>query len=160
MTSLKEIPFLDLRKPGFSTRSQAVLDAREQHWCAKTPFGFAVLRHREVGLLLRDKRLRQGSYAWPDINGLHGSFADFWKRSVISKEGDTHRMLSGIAMPALAPEFIDSLKPQFDGIADGLVTDLRNHSTCEFMEDFSIPFAGKAICALLGTNIGDWHQLS
>lgn len=160
MTVGSEIPYLDFRASGFSTRSKSVRDARDRHWCAQTPFGYAVLRHREVGLLLRDKRLRQGSYAWPEINGLRGSFAEFWSRSVISKEGETHRKLRSIAMPALAPEFIETLKPEFDRISDGLIADLRNNETCEFMRDFSVPFAGLAICALLGLDNEHWDTLS
>ncbi len=75
----EEIPYLNFLQDGFSTRSADVIEARNQNWCARTPLGLAVLRHRPVGILLRDKRLRQGSYAWPDVNGLAGTFAQFWK---------------------------------------------------------------------------------
>lgn len=154
------LPFLDFQAPGFSTRSQEVIDARKSGWCAKTPYGYAVLRHRDVGTLLRDKRLRQGSYAWPQTNGLTGSFAEFWSRSIISTEGETHKQLRMLAMPALAPDYIESLKPKFDKISADLVDRLKAKNTCEFMEDFSIPFAGKAICTLLNLDPEDWHQLS
>ena len=92
-----QLPFLDLASPDFSTRSQVVRDARSKNWCARTPYGLAVLRHREVGLLLRDRRLRQGSHSWPDTNDLQGSFAQFWKRSVIGQEGDLHKSLRRLA---------------------------------------------------------------
>ena len=55
------LPFLDITRPGFSTKSDEVLKARETSWCAETPFGFAVLRHRQAGMLLRDRRLREPS---------------------------------------------------------------------------------------------------
>lgn len=155
-----QIPYLDFLEPGFSTRSQEVLDARQKNWCARTPFGLAILRHREVGLLLRHKQLRQGSYAWPEKNGLKGSFAEFWKRSIISQEGENHRKLRNLAMPALAPEFIQTLKPSFDEIARSLTAKLGQTNSCEFMEEFSIPFAGQAICALLGMDLRDWRQIS
>ena len=155
-----ELPFLDFQAPGFSTRSHEVLQARNRHWCARTPFGLAVLRHREVGLLLRDKRLRQGSYAWPSINNLQGSFAEFWSRSVISTEGETHRKLRNLAVPCLTPEFIESLKPEFDRISASLCERLRRANQCEFMQDFSVPFAGLAICALLELDDEHWEPLS
>ena len=60
-----ELCYLDFEKEGFSTKSEDVKAARE-HWCARTPYGYAVLSHHHVGHLLRDKRLRQGSYAWPE----------------------------------------------------------------------------------------------
>ena len=63
-----EAPFLDLANPEFSIRSPAVREARAQNWYARTSYGIAILRHAEVGALLRDARLRQGSYKWPAHN--------------------------------------------------------------------------------------------
>ncbi|MEM7506050.1 MAG: cytochrome P450 [Pseudomonadota bacterium] len=160
MTKAANLPFLDLASTAFSTRGPEVVAARDAHWCARTPFGLAVLRHREVGQLLRDRRLRQGSYAWPEKTGLQGSFAEFWKRSVISQEGETHRQLRALALPALAPEFVTALTPRFDEIAEDLASGLCNATPVEFMEQFSIPFAGQAIAILLGMAPGEWREIS
>ncbi len=154
------IPFLDLSDPAFSTRSQAVLEARAGHWCARTPYGLAVLRYREVGLLLRDRRLRQGSHAWPQTNGLEGRFADFWRNSVISHEGTDHRALRDLIVPVLNDDFIARLRPVFAKIAGDLCDRLAETGRCEFQEAFSIPFAGQAICAVLGLPLSDWPQIS
>ena len=116
----ESLPFLNLTDPSFSTKGPEITSARDDNWYAETPFGLAVLHYREVGLLLRDKRLRQGSYAWPDKNQLEGSFAEFWKRSIISREGKDHRVLRDLAIPSLSEDFIDSLIPQFDAAADTL----------------------------------------
>lgn len=152
------VKFLDFDAPDFSTRGNGVLSARAESWCARTRFGWAVLRHREAGLLLRDKRLRQGSHAWPQIMGLEGSFAEFWQRSIISLEGEPHRALRMLAMQALAPEFVNSLIPQFEQTAAGLLDGLQMESSCEFINDFTHPFAGRAVTTLLGLPAGeaDW----
>lgn len=144
------LPFLDLADPGFSTRSAAVLAARAHGWCARTPFGLAVLRHRQAGQLLRDRRLRQGSHAWPATCGLTGSFAAFWGRSVISTEGEAHKRLRRIAQAALAEDWITSLKPQFGECAAALVAELPRAGGFDFMDQFADPFAGRAIALLLG----------
>lgn len=155
-----DLPFLDLASTAFSTRGAEVRAARAAHWCARTPYGLAVLRHREVGQLLRDRRLRQGSYAWPEKTGLAGSFAEFWTRSVISQEGDAHRRLRALALPALAPDFIAALIPHFDRIAEDLAQAMPAATHVEFMEAFSIPFAGQAIAILLGMEATEWRQIS
>ncbi|KMW57780.1 putative cytochrome P450 hydroxylase [Candidatus Rhodobacter oscarellae] len=142
------LPFLDLTAEGFSTRSPEVLAAREAHWCAQTPFGLAVLRHREAGQLLRDRRLRQGSHAWPETMGLTGSFARFWSDSVIGQEGAAHKALRLAAQTALAPNWIARLVPQFEATATRLAEALPD--PCEFIADFTEPFAGRAITTLLG----------
>ena len=154
-----DIPFLDPASPEFSTRSEKVKHARARHWCARTPYGLAVLRHREVGLLLRDKRLRQGSHNWPDTNGLSGGFADFWKRSIIGQEGVLHTRLRRAAIAALAPDFVESLVPKFDELSAQLASNLAATDRCEFMQDFARPYAGQAICVLLGLTPQEWKRV-
>ena len=144
------IPFLDFDAPGFSTRGANVLSARKASWCARTPYGLAVLRHREAGQLLRDRRLRQGSYAWPETKGLSGSFAAFWSRSIIGQEGAAHKAQRRLAQDALSRDFITGLIPQFESTARDLADGLAEQEVCEFIRDFSHPFAGRAVTTLLG----------
>ncbi|MEM9814276.1 MAG: cytochrome P450, partial [Pseudomonadota bacterium] len=143
-----ELPFLDLTAPGFSTRGPEVLAARDAHWCARTPSGLAVLRHREAGLLLRDRRLRQGSFAWPERQGLTGPFAEFWTRSIIAEEGPRHKALRRIARAALSDPFVEALIPDFETAAARLVDPLPPRF--DMIEAVSEPFAGQAICLILG----------
>lgn len=153
-------PYLNFADPAFSTRSAAVRAARDAHWCAETPYGLAVLRWREVGLLLRDRRLRQGSHAWPAKTGLAGSFADFWTRCVIGREGAHHQRLRNLIAPVLTEDYVARFIPVFDRIADDLCTRLRGSTQAEFMSAFSTPFAGRAIVHLLGMPDEDWDWVS
>lgn len=145
---MQELPYLDLTAPDFSTRGPEVQAARAAHWCARTPFGLAVLRHRQAGQILRDRRFRQGSHDWPRKMSLHGSFADFWMRSVISLEGDSHKLQRRAAQAALSEDFVLGLRGGFEEIAKDLLADLPE--TFDFVEQFSEPFAGRAIALLLG----------
>lgn len=154
------LPYLDLADPAFSTRSEDVLAARAQSWCARTPYGFAALRWREVGALLRDRRLRQGSWSWPERHGMSGPFTAFWSRSVIGCEGETHRRLRDLAVPVLSEDFVASLTPAFENIAADLCAPLRERETCEFQSAFAVPFAGRAVVELLGMDGADWENVS
>ncbi len=160
MTDAATPSFLDLSAQGFSTRSNAVAAARAAHWCARTPYGLAVLRHQQVGRLLRDRRLRQGSHGWPRRHGMTGVFTDFWERSVIGREGDHHRCLRRLATDALSRDFVDALKPDFDRIAAEQVGVFDETGRLEFMEAFAIPFAGKAIAVLIGIGAENWREIS
>lgn len=160
MTDAASLPYLDLHDPTFSTRGPEVQAARAAHWCARTPFGLAVLRHRQAGQLLRDRRLRQGSHTWPETMGLEGPFADFWQNSLISLEGDAHKRLRALAVPTLSPDFICALEPNFDEIAGDLSARLSRSGRAEFMAAFATPFAGRAICALLAIADADWPEVA
>jgi len=100
--------------------------------------------------LLRDRRLRQGSYAWPQIMELSGPFAAFWTRSIISQKGPAHKAQRRLALSALSADFIDGLVPEFEASARALVQPLAGAAQCEFVSAFSEPFAGQAIATLLG----------
>ncbi len=154
------LPFLNIASPAFSTRSDDVRRARETSWCARTPYGLAVLRHREAGELLRDRRVRQGSHAWPEANGLTGSFAEFWKRSVISQEGETHKALRSITSSALSREFVGSLTPAFSQMARDILAGISGKDSFEFMGEFANPFAGRAMCRLLGLPAEVWPSIA
>jgi cytochrome P450 len=152
--------FLNFSSNDLSTRSDEVYEARQANWYAHTPYGLCILRHSEAGQLLRDRRLRQGSYSWTLRNGMQGSFGEFWQRSIISQEGPIHKQMRNIMVPALSPEFIEALRPQFYEAAESLIQPLMSKTTCEFMSEFTIPFAGKAICALLGLSMDDWATIA
>lgn len=150
------LPHLDMDRPGFSTRGPEVHAARDASWVATTPYGLAILRHAEAGRILRDRRFRQGSHAWPDTVGLTGSFAAFWTRSVIGMEGVQHKSVRRVAQTALSPDWIENLRPTFRAHAETLAP----QGTVDFMDAFAGPFAGHAICTLLGLPMDHWRSLS
>lgn len=154
------LPYLDLADPAFSTRGPEVLAARKAHWCAVTPYGLAVLRHREVGLILRDRRFRQGSHSWPDTVGIKGAFAEFWRQSVIGQEGPAHRRMRALALPALSEDYVRGLAPSFARSARALCAQLRQRDHAEFQADFSDPFTGQVMAALLGLEEDEWPAIA
>ncbi len=111
-------------------------------------------------MILRDRRLRQGSFNWPELQGLTGSFVEFWRRSVIGQEGEAHKALRNIAVPSLAPEYVDTLSPTFENIAASLIAGFQGQSDIELMREFALPFAGQAICTLMGKDRGEWAVMA
>lgn len=84
------------------------------------------------------------------MQGLQGSFAEFWTRSVISQEGARHKTLRRAVLDALSADFVLSLVPDFTKIATDLVKNTPLGTEFEFVSKFSEPFAGQAITTLLG----------
>lgn len=155
-----DIPYLNLDDPTFSIRSKAVRDAREKGWYARTPYGLAILRYAEVGELLRDPRLRQGSHKWPAHNNATGSFADWWIRMLLNRIGDDHARLRRLANPAFSPKLIATLQPQFQSIANELIDAFGKRGHCEFMSEFSEPYATRVICSLFNLPHSEWRELA
>ena len=126
-------------------------EARTRSWYARTPYGLAVLRHKEMGQLLTHKSLIQGSHAWPALNGVtSGVFADWWNTSILVTEGDDHWRLRKLVNPAFSPKIVKALMPQFERIANDLADGFIARGSCDFMAEFADPYAARVLCLLLG----------
>ena len=135
-------------------------EARERSWHARTPYGIAVLRYDDVGKMLRDPRLRQGSYAWPAHNKVTGIFADWWLRILLNRVGDDHARLRRLANPAFSPKLIIPLQPRFAELANDIIDAFAARGRCDFVAEFSEPYAAQVTCLLLGLDQSEWRRLA
>lgn len=147
---MPEAAFLDPTAPGFSIRSDEVLEARALNWYAHTPYGLAILRYEAVQDLLLHPTLRQGSYRWPDHNDCHGIWARWWKRIMLNREGEDHARLRRLGLPAFAPKLVHAWRPAFERLSCELVQHFVDRGSCEFMVDFAEPYASRVICLMIG----------
>lgn len=149
--ALADAPFLDAASPAFSIRSDAVRRARALSWFARTPYGLAVLRHKQVGELLNHPALIQGSHNWPALNGVpEGAFADWWCKTILVTEGDDHWRVRRLVNPAFSPQVVRALMPEFERISVELAEGFVDRGQCDFMEEFADPYAARVLCLLLG----------
>jgi len=156
-----DAPYFDVSDRFFSASSRAVAAARERSWFARTNFGLAVLRYEEVGALLKDRRLRQGSFAWPAQNGIeHGLLPEWWAEIMLSKEGDDHRRLRRLGNPAFSRGLIERMVPEFQALADELIDGYAAAGRCEFVSQFAEPYAARVLCKLVGLDERRWHDLA
>jgi cytochrome P450 len=161
LTESTDIPYFDIGDPAFSVSAREVADARGRNWCARTPFGLAVLRYEDVSALLKDRRLRQGSFAWPAQNGIEdGPLAEWWSEIMLSKEGDDHRRLRKLGNPAFSRSLIERMVPEFQALASELLDAFAADGRCEFVSQFAEPYAARVLCKLVGMDEARWHDLS
>jgi len=154
------LPFLDINDPSFSIRSDAVRDARTAGPYARTPYGLAVLRYAEVNRLVNDKRLIQGSAAWSRHNNITGAWAHWWSNIVLNREGQDHVRLRKLVNPAFASKHVANLVPEFQALANELIDAFIDDGRCEFMHQFSEPYATRVVCKLLGIPEDEWETLA
>lgn len=156
-----EVPYLDLSDPGFRVDSELVAEARERSWYARTNYGLAVLRYEQVSQLLKDRRLRQGSWAWPALNGVEtGPLVEWWNRALLNLEGDDHRRLRKLLNPAFTPGLVKGLTPRFRELATELIDGFAERGRCEFVSEFAEPYAARVIATMLGVPEGEWKRLA
>ncbi len=155
-----ELPFFDVNNPTFSVRSELVRAAREAGPYARTPYGLAVLRYAEVNKLINDKRLIQGSARWSEHNGITGDWARWWANIMLNREGAEHVRLRKLVNPAFSSRHVDGLVPKFQELANELIDSFVDDGQCEFVHQFSDPYATRVICRLLGVSDHNWEELA
>ncbi len=155
-----ELPFFDVNNPTFSVRSELVRAAREAGPYARTPYGLAVLRYAEVNKLINDKRLIQGSARWSEHNGITGDWARWWANIMLNREGTEHVRLRKLVNPAFSSRHVDGLVPKFQELANELIDSFVDDGQCEFVHQFSDPYATRVICRLLGVSDHNWEELA
>src|ERR1700754_1655693 len=145
------LPYLDVTDPAFRPDGAEVRAARAAHWCARTPMGFAVLRHDKVAELLVDRRLRQGVYRTLSAQGIiEGPLADWVNSVILSVEGDDHTRLRRLVSRAFTPRAVAELRPRMREIAHELVDRFPGDGRVNFMEEFADAYPARVICELLG----------
>lgn len=151
MSTEIDVPYLDISDPSFAMHSEAVREARERHWYAKTNYGFAILRHGYVSTLLKDTRLSQGSGKWPDHNGVHsGLFHEWWTKCLLVLEGEDHHRIRRLLNPAFSFRHIEAYVPRFEQLAAELIDSFLDRGELEFVHDFAEPYATRVLCILTG----------
>lgn len=156
-----EMPYFNIADPSFAMQSEEVRRARGESWIAQTNYGYAVLRHAEVGSLLRSKSLSQGSAQWPEHHGVHsGSFYAWWSKNLLVLEGTEHTRIRRLLNPAFSPARARKLKASFQVLADELVNEIADKGSVEFVNDFAAPFATRALCIMLGLPEEHWEFIA
>lgn len=157
----QDVPYFDVSDPTFSVQSNEVRRARERSWFARTNYGLAILRYDEVGRLLKDRRLVQGSAKWPERNGVRdGPFVQWWSHALLNLEGEEHHRIRRLVNPAFSPKLIKALGPRFQQLADELVDAFADHGRCEFMTEFAEPYAARVLALMLGIPESEWRTMS
>jgi cytochrome P450 len=154
-------PFLDIESADFSMHSAEVDRARTESWYAYTPYGLAILRHAEIGRLVKDPRLIQGSARWPAHNGVtEGPFATWWSRILLCREGTDLARLKRLVLPAFSPRALAPLGPEFARLAHNVIDEFAARGQFEFMAEFSEPYATRVVTYLLGIPDEDWRKIA
>jgi cytochrome P450 len=141
---------LNVLDPTFRPDSAEVAAARAARWYARTPIGFAVLRHAEATALLGDRRLRWGGVDSLAAQGLTSGPAVEWMRTILpSIEGADHDRLRKLISKAFTRAAVDRLRPRMRAVVDELLDPIVAAGRCEFMAEFADRYPARVLADML-----------
>jgi cytochrome P450 len=156
-----ELPELDNMGLDRHGSLDALERASAQHWLARTPLGYIVMRHPDVTAILGDRRFHSALSLLPQMSGVEDvDLSSRQQRSILAMEGDEHQRLRRLVSPAFTPRSADRLRPVMRRVIGGLVEPLLPTGRCELVSDVCEPYPIPIICELLGAPAEDWKLFS
>ncbi len=155
-----DLPEIDIFGLDRDDALHAFETARQQHWLARIPLGYAVTRHDDVTSILRDRRFHSALSILPELAGVDGPVRARQQRSILAMEGDEHTRLRRLASPAFTPRATDRLRPFMRQVVNELADRVTDAGHCELVEDICEPYPIPIICELLGAPAEDWKLFS
>ncbi len=151
----------DRLNAGPDTRT-VVAGLAAQNWMAKSPFGYVLLRHEDCVAVLKDRRWHSATRLLAELNQITDE--RYLKRqqrpSILSMEGDEHQRVRRLVSGAFTPRSADRLRPFMREVMNGLVAEVADDGSCEFVSQVCEPYPIPIICELLGAPKQDWEQFS
>lgn len=155
-----DLPYLDVNDPNIAERPFArVRELANEHWLARMPQGYLVLRWDDAKTLNRHPKLRTPEGLGLAAQGItEGVVFEWASRTVLGLDGDTHERIRRLAQPGFTPQQLEKLRPYtaqlFEGILDGVVPS-GGAETAEICKSYSI----RVICRLLEWPDEDWERV-
>jgi cytochrome P450 len=141
-------------------RLALIAGAREQHWLARTPVGFAVTRYEDVVAVLRDRRFHSALSLIPQMQGIAGTSFETRRRSILAMEGDEHARLRRLVAPAFTPAAAERLRPFMRSVIGDLIDRIAPAGHCDLVAEVCEPYPIPIICELLGAPKEDLQRFS
>jgi cytochrome P450 len=155
-----DLPDIDVFNLERGAALVAFEEARQRHWLARVPLGYAVTRYEDVSAVLRDRRFHSALSLLPQMSGIEGPMRSRQERSILATEGPEHTRLRRLASPAFTPRATDRLRPFMREVIGGLVDEVAARGRCELVSDVCEPYPIPIICELLGAPKEDWKLFS
>jgi cytochrome P450 len=155
-----DVPAIELFGLDRAQSFAAFESARQQHWLARTEFGYIVTRHEDVTAILRDRRFHSAVALIAEQAGLPEGRLQRRQRSILAMEGDEHTRLRRLAAPAFTPRATESLRPFMRDLVNDLLDPFTATGRIELVADLCEPYPIPVICELLGAPKEDWRLFS
>jgi len=134
--------------------------ARDHHWLAKLPMGYAVVRHEAITKVLRERRFHHLLRIINEVRGLDPRLVNNRGNSILTAEGDEHQRLRRLVSPAFTPKSADRLRPVMRSTMNQLVDEVAGDGRVEAVSQLCEPYPIPIICELLGAPKSDWEDFS
>jgi cytochrome P450 len=158
-----ELPSFDHTDPGLrGDRYREAMATVERHegWLAANPYGYTVLEREAGEFFLRTKDAVFPGLTIAEMFGIgEGPLHEEIVRNIININGADHGRLRRLVNPALSPRAVERYRPAMRQFLDGLLDQVPDDGTVDFVADFAKPYPSLVIAEVMGAPLEDAPRL-
>lgn len=163
MTNIAELdlPELDIQSEDFANDPYAYYGpAKEKHWLAKAPAGFAVLGFQEMkDLLAMDDVMSTPNHMITQLMGAEGTPWGKWNNNfLLAQAGEEHKRIRDLVAPTFTPRTANLQRPAAREEITTLLDEWAPKGSFDFQE-FASWFPITVMCRLIGAPTGPIAQI-
>jgi cytochrome P450 len=153
-----DFPIIDLLSAEYEADPYgAFRAARQRGWLARAGAGYAVLTNDDAKAIMRHPDFRVSfAYVDPDLSEyLH----ERSKSGLMAAGPERHRRLRGVAVRALRPRIMDSLRQPMREIVSSLLDGVADQGRCDIVKDLTDPYPAQVMMPILGVPSQDVSRI-
>jgi cytochrome P450 len=158
-----DLPVIDLVSAEYEADPYGAFRAARQHsWLARVGAGYAVLTNADAKVIMRHPDFRVSfAYVDPSVSEyLH----ERSKNGLMGVSPERHRRLRGVAVRALRPRIMDSLREPMRAIISSLLDTVLPdqgvpRGSCDIVKDLTDPYPAQVMMPILGVPSEDVPQI-
>ncbi|HEY1592114.1 MAG TPA: cytochrome P450 [Solirubrobacteraceae bacterium] len=158
-----ELPSFDHTDPGLrGDRYREAMAGVASHggWLAANPYGYTVLEREAGEFFLRTKDAVFPGLTIADMFGIaDGPLHEEIVRNIININGADHGRLRRLVNPALSPRAVERYRPAMRQFLDGLLDQVPDDGSVDFVADFAKPYPSLVIAEVMGAPLEDAPRL-
>jgi cytochrome P450 len=147
--ALSDLPVIDLLSAEYEADPYgAFRAARQRSWLARAGAGYAVLTNADAKVIMRHPDFRVSfAYVDPELSEyLH----ERSKSGLMAAGPDRHRRLRGVAVRALRPRVMDTLREPMRAIIGEQLDAVIGPGSCDIVKDLTDPYPARVMMPILG----------
>lgn len=144
-----DLPVIDLLSAEYEADPYgAFRAARQRGWLARAGAGYAVLTNADAKAIMRHPDFRVSfAYVDPSVSSyLH----ERSKNGLMAAGPERHRRLRGVAVRALRPRIMDSLRAPMRSLITSLLERVVHQGSCDIVKDLTDPYPAQVMMPILG----------
>ena len=158
-----ELPSFDHTDPGLrGDRYREAMAGVASHdgWLAANPYGYTVLEREAGEFFLRTKDAVFPGLTIAEMFGIaDGPLHEEIVRNIININGADHGRLRRLVNPALSPRAVERYRPAMREFLDGLLDQVPDDGSVDFVADFAKPYPSLVIAEVMGAPLADAPRL-